>query len=206
MSDLHPRRSRGSETSLVSFGKLSTDQIRKLVQRGMSELLERAIEDEDPDVLVAQAMQSMFSNSGDPLPPTMIAANIVALAGTVRDTSSGKHACSLYTVQMPNDEPPMWSWDSTTTKIHNDHEKVGQIRRSVSIHVTVDDMVIARHDMMWDGNRHIRNVSRAWRVESVVDTETDNVTSILTPEKNYTPTHLPPPDGGTDTRSAKGQN
>lgn len=199
------QQARGKETDLVSFRKLNTNQIRKLVHQGMQELLQRAIADEDPDILIAQAMQFMFDNSGSPLPPKMLSNNILSLSGTVRDTSAGKHICTLYTIQLPDDGPPAWSWEPTGTLIHNDHEKVGQIRRSVSIHSTIDDMVVARHDMTWNGERHVRNASRAWRLSTIDVSETGESKSVLIPEANYTPTHLPPPHGEIDTRSARGQ-
>jgi len=189
------------------FGDFSHADLHAMVSGALGELLQRAVEDEDADVLVERAMQEMFSGSGDPKPPTMFTRNIIALAGTVQDTSAEKHACALWTVKLPSDEPPSWAWnDSIGTFVHSDSEKVGKLRRSVQLHVAVNDMVIAQHRMVHDGTRHQRIATKAWTVVTVEDATDDGFHMELQPAENYTPTHLPPPQGEQDTRSARYRN
>lgn len=186
------------------LNSLSESQLRDIVAKAHSILLQRAVEEEDPDVLVGIAMEKLFTLGGEPKEPYFVTDTIIGIPGMVRDGRGEKHDCVLFTVQLPDGGAPTWLWeDSLPTYIHSDSAKIGGIRRTAALHMAIDDLEIARHDMSWDGERHIRKSSRAWTVQR--DPE-DNDKMVLVPVKSYTPTHLPPPQGEVDSRSYSGRN
>lgn len=186
---------------------LTDHQLVALTRQLMDERLQRAVETGDPDVLVALAMQEMFTSSGEPTPPKILNADTVAIPGMIQYTSAEKHTCRLYTVRAPNGGTEGWSWDEDNpTFVHGDSSRVDKSRRSVHLHLAIDGLVLIQHSMRWDGERHNRVGCRAWSITQQVDERTGELLlPILAPISDWTPSHLPPPNGEGDDRSYAGR-
>lgn len=179
--------------------ELSDGDISVAISALMDEKLRRAVENGDPETLIKQALIEMFDTSG-PKPPQIISKGIVALPGYIKESSTDKHDCKMFTVRMPDQESETWAWeDDTSTLIAGETSKVAKIRRSINLHQAIDGLVLILHVMKWDGRRHTRTATKAWEVKVAVDKKTGEIVSeSLALLSNWTPSRLPPPPGERD--------
>lgn len=167
-----------------SLAELSDVELRKAASVILSEITDRSVENGDPEASVQQAMQKGFRPDGSPNDPFVIGMHL-AIPGILTEGSGKRHTCKLSTVTLPDDSLTMWVWDDQLpTFLTSDSDKIGSQMRSVALHTLIDGIVITRHSMSWDGERHTRNSSRSWTYSSE-----EGLT--LTPD--FVPGHLPPP-------------
>lgn len=190
------------ERSGIDVRSMSLSQIDAAISELLTERMQRAVSEADPDTLIEVAMQEMFLANGNPRPPQVVAPGIVALAGSVRDVSSTKHLCRLFTVKVPADSEH-WMWDEEApTFIHSDSAKVGRNRWSVSLHQAIEGMVLIQHAREKVDDRHASQSMSAWTVEQQYDIDTGEVgDTTIKVMSEWTPTRLPPPVGEEDQRS-----
>lgn len=184
---------------MESIREMGDGDIAIAIAALMDEKLRRAVESGDPETLIKQALMDMFDTSG-PKPPKIISNGIVAVPGYLKESSTEKHDCNMFTVRLPDHETETWAWeDDTGTFIAGETSKVAKVRRSVNLHQAIDGLVLIQHVMKWDGRKHARTTTKAWQVKVVVDKKTGEISSeTLTLLSNWTPSRLPPPPGGDD--------
>lgn len=153
---------------------INNSSLDRLIEMAMEESANRLIKDQDMGMLIEMAMKKGFDTGGNPVDPFEIAPGIVALASTVKQTSSTRHTCTHYTVRPDMDNPDeYWSFDEgCSTLLESETVNVEKVRISVALHAIPSGGAIFRHTMAHDGERHNRKGSKAWRVDLVFDEET----------------------------------
>lgn len=175
--------------------RCSPAELEQLIRTAMRERVNRAIDNHDPETLALAALESGFNQSGNPVPPQVVAPGVVALISVVKDLGKVKHRCTQYTVKADRDAPEeFWSWDDENhTYIYSDTAKVGEVRRSVALHAPPSGALIIQHTMKHDGERHERTAVKSWEVEVDFDHESGEPRVQLTPSQ-VAVTKLPPPN------------
>lgn len=175
---------------------MSDNDLNLMIRLCNEEIRQRALSKGDPDVLIQQVMDEGFTVTGDPIPPKDMGDGIVAITGVVKDTSTVKHRCTLYTIRPSiDDTEEYWMWqEDASTYIGSETVKVDKIRRTVTMHAPADGAVIIEHRMLWDGSRHERTNVKGYQVKHHHDEETGEIvsTSFEKPSLSIM-RRLPPP-------------
>lgn len=180
--------------SIESMSDLQLDQVQQAVRDAR---FNRAVEESDPGTLAMAALQSGFSKSGEPMQPQDMGRGIIAMTCVVKDLSSAKHRCSLYTIRPDPQEPEeYWVWDEEEPSyLYSETAKAGNIRKTVSLHVLTEGALVIMHNMVWDGERHERKKVEAFEVVHDVDSDGVIVETQLQPVPGAVTRRLPaPPD------------
>lgn len=157
----------------------------------------RAVEQGDPGTLAMDALQRGFSKSGDPSEPQDMGNGIVAMTCVVKDLSSVKHRCALYTIRPdPQSNEEYWVWDEEQhSYLYSETAKAGNVRRTVGLHVLPEGSMVIMHTMVWDGERHERKKVSAYEVVHDVDSDGVIVETQFHPVATAVTRRLPaPPD------------
>lgn len=188
---------------LSALGELGEGELAELAAAVAAERKMRAIERCEPDALVAQAFARLHTGPTPGL-AVLIAPGIVAMASAITETSTGRHTCTQHTVVAADGGAQSWSWNrEAASYLHGDTQQVGRVRRGVDLHLAVENLVVVRHSMSKKGvgEPHVRLAANASRIGA--DQQGDDPQAFsLTPVANFTPGHLPPPEGEEDSRSA----
>lgn len=164
----------------------TTEELRSAASKILAEIRSRAAAEADPSVLIADAFENGFDPAGMAKAPFLMGPYI-AIPGIVSETGKSRHTCKLGTVTLPDDTGSMWCWnEDALTYVASDQAKIGSVRRSISLHDQIDGLVVAMHSMSWDGERHSRSSTGAWKYDSEEG---------LVRFRDYQPGHLPPPHG-----------
>lgn len=175
-----------------SLADLSDEELRKAGSVILLEIANRSVEAGDPEATMKQALQKGFRLDGSPETPFVCGVHL-AIPGVLKESTGQRHLCSLSTITLPDDSATTWVWDDNApTFIDTDSDKIGTQMRSVALHTLIDGIIITRHEMSWDGERHTRNSSKSWTY-----TSERGVHSLA----NFIPGHLPPPQNERSQRS-----
>lgn len=186
----------------LTMSRLTMHEIDTLVELLLTERVQRAVADADPDTLVDLAMRELFDSTSGPKGPRVMAPGLVALPGMVHETSATRHRCVLFTVKVPGGAHT-WSWDDEgSTFVHGDASKVGKTLWSVNLHQAVPGVVYVMHTRNKVDDRHVSTAVAAYEAHQEYDEETGEVgATTLSRIPDWTPSHLPPPKGEEDQRS-----
>lgn len=180
---------------------LSGKEIRDLPDRDIGFLISELIQERvsraagayDPETLAIKALEKGYTITGDPVAPQDMGGGIIAITNVVRDTSSVKHRCHLHTLKMgPEEKEEWWVWDENCpTYLYSETSKVDAIRRTVALHALTNGMVLSRHSMVHDGERHERKSLSVFDVIQEVDRDGTIQDTQLVRNSNPTPRRLP---------------
>lgn len=180
--------------TIESMSDLQLDQVEQAIR---DVRFDRAVENSDPETLAMAALQKGFSKSGDPLPPQDMGKGVIALTCVVKDLSSVKHRCHLYTIRPdPANNEEFWVWDEEAPSwLYSETSKAGTVRRTVALHVLSEGTLIIMHSMVWDGEKHERKRVEAYEVVHSVDDDGVIIETQLQAVPNAVTRRLPaPPD------------
>lgn len=145
----------------------------------------------DLHALATDAMQGLFTGSGVD-GPMSVGHGLMAIGGVIkgRDELMRAHDCQLFTLFDPETEGEHWVWDEACqTHTYSTTSLVSRTRYSVAIHAATPGMILVRHRMRSDGQRHTRSSVTAWEVAGV---NSDGSVRLLD-RPTWVPSSLPPP-------------
>lgn len=187
-----------SHDDLIAAIDGMTDSELDQVQQALRDArFNRAVENSDPGALAMAALEGGFSKAGDPLAPQDMGRGIVAMTCVVKDLSSVKHRCHLYTIRPDPQEPKeYWIWDEEEDSyLYSETAKAGNVRKTVALHVLPEGALVIMHGMVWDGERHERKRVEAFEVVHDVDDDGVIVKTLMRPVPGAVTRRLPaPPD------------
>lgn len=174
---------------LIELSEFDDDQLRHIASAIRIEQKQRSIAEEEPDTLGMDYLERLGPK--EPGAPEAVGKGLIALGGLIKYNSSGtRHTCNLFSVYIPGMDA-FWAWEDGGTLAFSHSTKVGDVRQSVAVHTALSDMILIRHTMKHDGERHTRITERAW--ECYWGEDGNEPLSII-PARNYVAQTLPVPN------------
>lgn len=154
-----------------------------------------ALDSLDTDAIMSKAFSESFTAAGVGKGALVLPKGLIALPGTVQDTTSKKHKCSLYTVRMELDASgEWWQWEEAPSFIASESVKVDKLRRTVSIHSMPSDSLIIQHNRTHDGMKHTSVSVKAFFVDHKFTKDGELKSTRLIPASASVVRKLPRPE------------
>lgn len=150
----------------VDISGMTLGQIDRLMDTLIRERVARMVKNNDPQYLITRALNEGFNSAGDPLAPIGTPGGFVVITSSVKDQSASKRRSLLHTIRLSEDDPDeWWSWDeSAPTFVDTETVKVGNYRKTASVHMLNTHSLIIRHDIMWKNDERDRKSVRGYEV------------------------------------------
>ena len=174
---------------------MSDQEIESAISLLYIERASRAMDRSDVDQILQDSFQSGFTITGDPVPPRDVGNGVVAITAVVKDTSTIKHRCHLYTIKEHVEATEeYWIWEGDASSyITSETAKVDKIRRTVALHSLPNEAVIVEHSMVWDGEIHNRKSVKGYTVNHHFDENGEITETDIIKMDNFVARRLPIP-------------
>lgn len=183
---------------------LGTGDLQALISLLQHEYRGRLIDQGDPDTIIAEFFQDLFTKDGvakgplSPIPGLILLGN-----GHTEINSKGHHTCKNFGVRSANNGAEYWAWDeSNPLFLHSVYAKRERGGSSVSLFTAVDDTILVQYSMKKGAHGHEGRLAEAWHVRNVVNEETGEITATdFDRIPGWSIGALPVPVGESDDRT-----
>ena len=137
---------------------LPAEDVDALAQALLEERHRRALEDGDPEALMADALASAFTSSGDAVDPYVVD-DVLVVPGSIVASSASKHRCRFGNVD------DVWIWDHPDLLGHKVRPQGQHSKRTVSLLPLLDgaevEMITSKASM----SEHTLQRGDRWRID-----------------------------------------